>query len=188
MLGRQPTLATTSAKKWERKPGAGSGVRAAAGPEARHLRSRVALSSELDEGRPTERGRAWRDPGWEGGETSAPLTPTPRTRRHARQAARGPGSPPGPRARPGGCWPWWVAVFRGVAASAGRSPVAGRAAREQRAPRGRCGRLARPAGQSEREAQRRAFREPRGSRLRLRPYHRERARSPLISEAEQGRA
>ena len=121
----------------------GGGPRGApAGPEARHLRSRVALSSELDGGRPTERGRAWRHPGWEGGETSAPFTPTPRTRRHARQAASGPGNPPGPRAQPGGCWPWWVAVFGGVAASAGRSPVAGRAARVQRAPRGRCGRLA----------------------------------------------
>lgn len=52
-----------------------------------------------------------------------------------------------------------------------------------------CGRrLARAAGQSERQAQRRALRAPGGSRLRLRPYHPERARSRLISEAKQGRA
>ena len=51
-----------------------------------------------------------------------------------------------------------------------------------------CGRLARAAGQRERQAQRRALRAPGGSRPRLRPYHPERARSRLISEAKQGRA
>ena len=51
-----------------------------------------------------------------------------------------------------------------------------------------CGRLGRAAGRSERQAQRRALRAPGGSRPRLRPYHPERARSRLISEAKQGRA
>lgn len=84
---------------------------------------------------------------------------------------------------------------RGAACAGHRaagSPVAGGAAQVQRALRGElesCGRrLARAAGQSERQAQRRALRAPGGSRLRLRPYHPERARSRLISEAKQGRA
>ena len=52
----------------------------------------------------------------------------------------------------------------------------------------RCGPLARPAGQSEREAKRKALRAPRANRHRLRPYQPEGARSRLISEAKQGRA
>ena len=44
------------------------------------------------------------------------------------------------------------------------------------------------AGQSEREAQRWGLRAPGGSRLYLQPYHPEHARSPLISQAKQGRA
>ena len=52
----------------------------------------------------------------------------------------------------------------------------------------RGGPLARPAGQSEREAKRKALRAPRGGRARLRPYRPEGARSRLISEAKQGRA
>ena len=47
---------------------------------------------------------------------------------------------------------------------------------------------ARPAGQSEREAKRKALRALRGGRARLRPYRPEGARSRLISEAKQGRA
>ena len=42
--------------------------------------------------------------------------------------------------------------------------------------------LARPAGQSEREAKRKALRAPRGGRVRLRPYRPEGARSRLISD------
>lgn len=48
--------------------------------------------------------------------------------------------------------------------------------------------MARPAGQSEREAKRKALRAPRANRHRLRPYQPEGARSRLISEAKQGRA
>lgn len=129
--------------------------------------------------------------------STLPATPPGR---HTRPAAPGPGSPVVPRAGPAVCWPWGG---RGAGAGAGRgaacagpraagSPVAGGAAQVQRALRGElesCGRrLARAAGQSERQAQRRALRAPGGSRLRLRPYHPERARSRLISEAKQGRA
>lgn len=129
--------------------------------------------------------------------STLPATPPGR---HTRPAAPGPGSPVVPRAGPAVCWPWGVG---GAGAGAGRgaacagpraagSPVAGGAAQVQRALRGElesCGRrLARAAGQSERQAQRRALRAPGGSRLRLRPYHPERARSRLISEAKQGRA
>ena len=57
-----------------------------------------------------------------------------------------------------------------------------------RPPEERGGPLARPAGQSEREAKRKALRAPRGGRVRLRPYRPEGARSRLISEAKQGRA
>ena len=56
-----------------------------------------------------------------------------------------------------------------------------------RPPEERGGPLARPAGQSEREAKRKALRAPRGGRVRLRPYRPEGARSRLISEAKQGR-
>ena len=131
------------------------------------------------EARFAERSRAWRGPGWEGTETSAPLSPPPRprthARTHARHAAGGPGSPPGCRTWPGVCWPRGGGV-RGRG-GIGR-PESGRGSfgsSTARAPGERCGRLARPAGQSEREAQRRALRAPGGSRLRLRPYHPERA-------------
>ena len=131
------------------------------------------------EARFAERSRAWRGPGWEGTETSAPLSPPPRprthARTHARHAAGGPGSPPGCRTWPGVCWPRGGGV-RGRG-GIGR-PESGRGSfgsGTARAPVERCGRLARPAGQSEREAQRRALRAPGGSRLRLRPYHPERA-------------
>ena len=112
--------------------------------------------------------------------------PTPRPRTHARTHARPAAG--GPRARPGGCWLGGGGV-RGRG-GVGR-PESGRGwcgSSTARAPVERCGWPARPAGQSEREAQRRALRAPGGSRLRLRPYHPERARSRLISEAKQGRA
>ena len=82
-----------------------------------------------------------------------------------------------------------LAVFGG----AGRRQQAGVRSRVVRlkysTPRDeRCGPLARPAGQSEREAKRKALRAPRANRHRLRPYQPEGARSRLISEAKQGRA
>ena len=100
----------------------------------------------------------------------------------------GPGSPSGPRARPGACWSG-VGGVRG----AGRRQQAGVRSRVLRLkystpPDERCGPLARPAGQSEREAKRKALRAPRANRHRLRPYQPEGARSRLISEAKQGRA
>ena len=148
--------------------------RPAGGSEARASkpdtsRATLALSSERDAGRPAERGRAWRGPGREGAETSAPLTPPPRARTHALplgvpEALR----PPGPTKwllaagwRCSGAWRLWQAE-----GSCGSSTA--------RAPIVRCGRLARlacPTCQSEREAHRRAFRAPGGSRLRLPPYH-----------------
>ena len=55
-------------------------------------------------------------------------------------------------------------IEKGSNAKPGISGV-GRAPRDER-----CGPLARPAGQSEREAKRKALRAPRANRLRLRPY------------------
>ncbi|XP_043333143.1 uncharacterized protein LOC122446714 [Cervus canadensis] len=55
---------------------AGSGQRAAAGPEARDLRGHLALCSErAGGGGAAQRGRACRGPGWESAETSAPVPP-----------------------------------------------------------------------------------------------------------------
>ncbi|CAI9149584.1 unnamed protein product [Rangifer tarandus platyrhynchus] len=58
-----------------------------------------------------DRGRAWRGPGREGAETSAPLTPTPSPGMHARPAARGPGNTPG-RARFAGQGYWCAGTGR----------------------------------------------------------------------------
>lgn len=99
-----------------------------------------------------------------------------------------PGRPSGPRARPGACWSG-IGGVRGAGRrqQAGvRSPVL--RLKYSMPPDERCGPLARPAGQSEREAKRKALRAPRANRLRLRPYQPEGARSRLISEAKQGRA
>ena len=99
-----------------------------------------------------------------------------------------PGRPSGPRARPGACWSG-IGGVRGAGRrqQAGvRSPVL--RLKYSTPPDERCGPLARPAGQSEREAKRKALRAPQANRLRLRPYQPEGARSRLISEAKQGRA
>ena len=64
----------------------GRGGWEAAGAEDRHLRGRAGLSSEWDRGEAplSERGRVWSGRGWEGAETSTPLSPAPRPRTHAR--------------------------------------------------------------------------------------------------------
>ena len=61
--------------------------------------------------------------------TPQPRPQAPRARTHARTPSRsmgGPGSPSGPRARPGACWSGVGGVRGGGPASAGWSPVAGR--------------------------------------------------------------
>lgn len=127
--------------------------------------------------------------------STLPATPPGR---HTRPAAPGPGSPVVPRVGPAVCWP--LGGGRGRGRGAGRRvPAPGPPGVRSRVVQLKCSalrgelescgrRLARAAGQSERQAQRRALRAPGGSRLRLRPYHPERARSRLISEAKQGRA
>ena len=122
--------------------------------------------------------------------TPQPSSQAPRARTHA--------CPPGqwgvldaPRAPgPGQAL---AALVLAVFGGAGRRQQAGVRSRVVRlkysTPRDeRCGPLARPAGQSEREAKRKALRAPRANRHRLRPYQPEGARSRLISEAKQGRA
>ena len=145
-------------------------------------------------GGPAQRARPGLEwPGVEGRRdlhTPQPSPQAPRARMHAGppgqwgvlEAPRAPG--PG-QALAALVW----AVFGG----AGRRQQAGVRSRVVRlkysTPRDeRCGPLARPAGQSEREAKPKALRAPRANRLRLRPYQPEGARSRLISEAKQGRA
>ena len=82
-----------------------------------------------------------------------------------------------------------LTMFGGIAASAGWSQVADPAAQVQCAtPKERCGPLAPPAGQSEREAKLKALRGPSRSHLRLLPYQPEGSQSRLIFEAMQGPA
>ncbi|CAI9149969.1 unnamed protein product [Rangifer tarandus platyrhynchus] len=116
----------------------------------RHLRGHVALSHEREwAGGGADRGRAWRGPGREGAETSAPLTPTPSPGMHARPAARGPGNTPGPRAGPG--------LLARVTGVRGRGAFGRAAGPGRRAPwKGAAGWLD-TAHQSEKEAQRRVF-------------------------------
>lgn len=111
-----------------------------------------------------------------------PLSRTPRWPLRVPEALWAPG--PG---RAGAGRGWGCAWGRG---GLGRPGVRSRGVRPACSARSveSCERLAPPAGQSARQAQRRLLRAPGGSRLRLRPYHPERARSRLISEAKQGRA
>lgn len=181
------------------------GPRAPAGPEALGSERLGEVGEGLGEGRrPPSRVVPG---GSQGGRAPRPRRPSlhpPRyTPRQAHPAgcsrSRKPCGPPGRAGRVlaggGGGKGAGAGARRGAACAGHRaagSPVAGGAAQVQRALRGElesCGRRrARAAGQSERQAQRRALRAPGGSRLRLRPYHPERARSRLISEAKQGRA
>ena len=170
----------------------GHGGWEAVGPKDRHLRGRAGLSSEWDRGEAplSERVRVWSGQGWEGAETSAPLSPPPRPCSQARMPSRslgGPGSPLGPRARPGACWSG-IGGVRG----AGRRQQAGVRSRVMRLkystpPEERCGPLARPAGRSEREAKCKALKAPRANCFSLRTYQPEGAGSCLLSEAKQGR-
>ncbi|CAI9150006.1 unnamed protein product [Rangifer tarandus platyrhynchus] len=105
------------------------------------------------------RGRAWRGPGREGAETSAPLTPTPSPGMHARPAARGPGNTPGPRAGPG-----LLARVAGVRGRGGFSRAAGPG---RRAPwKGWVLRAPAALRLCPREAQRTEGRGPRRARIR----------------------
>ena len=155
----------------------GRGGWEAAGAEDRHLRGRAGLSSAWDRGEAplSERGRVWSGRGWEGTETSTPLSPAPRPRAHARTHALpvNGGVLEAPRAP----WPGQAlaALVLAVFGGAGRRQQAGVRSRVVRlkysTPRDeRCGPLARPAGQSLREAKPKALRAPRANRLRLRPY------------------
>ena len=62
----------------------GRGGWEAAGAEDRHIWGRAGLSSEWDPGEAplSQRGRVWSCRGWEGAETSAPLSPAPRPGAH----------------------------------------------------------------------------------------------------------
>ncbi|CAI9155720.1 unnamed protein product [Rangifer tarandus platyrhynchus] len=77
-----------------------------------------------------DRGRAWRGPGREGDENSAPLSPTPSPGMHTRPAARGPGNTPDPRAGPGllarVAGVWGRGGFGRAVAGAPRGKVPGR--------------------------------------------------------------
>src|SRR5574340_122342 len=127
----------------------GRGGWEAAGAEDRHLRGRAGLSSEWDRGGRPRSASAAGSGVAAGGRAPRPphpsaLPPGP-ARTHARTPSRsmgGPGSPSGPRARPGACWSGVGGVRGGGPASAGWSPVAGRAAQVQHAPR----REVRPVG------------------------------------------
>ena len=154
----------------------GRGGRAAAGPKSRHLRAAWPWATNGIEGGLARRAPPGLErPGVEGARTSTPLSPPPRPRAHARLAcpwgSRKPSGLPNLARRLlaagwqcSGAWRHWPA-------ESGRGSFGSSIAR---APTVRCGLLARPAGQSEREAQCRALRAPGGSRLLLRPYHPER--------------
>ena len=192
-LGAQDSL-RLGPQEVQRPPGRGD--REAAGPEDRHLRGRAALSSERDGGGGGRRRSASAAGSGVAGGGRAPRPPHPSAHPPgpARTHARPPGHwgvleahrAPGPGQAVAGLV---LAVFGGRAGvsrlECGRGSCGSSTARP---PEERGGPLARPAGQSEREAKRKALRAPRGGRVRLRPYRPEGARSRLISEAKQGRA
>ena len=115
--------------------------------------------------------------------SSAAQPPGP-GRTHARTPSRSMGGSwktLGPRARPGACWSG-IGGVRGAGRrqQAGvRSPVL--RLKYSTPPDERCGPLARPAGQSVREAKPKALRAPRANRLWLRPYQPEGAGLPFPS-------
>ena len=172
---------------------AGRGGAGGGGSESQTPLGRTALSSERDPGRPGSPSAA--GPGEaRGGRAPRPPRPSAHPPGPARTHARPPGHwgvleahrAPGPGQAVAGLV---LAVFGGRAGvsrlECGRGSCGSSTARP---PEERGGPLARPAGQSEREAKRKALRAPRGGRVRLRPYRPEGARSRLISEAKQGRA
>ncbi|CAD7015488.1 unnamed protein product [Ceratitis capitata] len=117
----------------------------------------------------SQRGRVWscrRVGGRRDLRTPQPSPQAPRARTHARTPSRSmgaPGRPSGPRARPGACWSG-IGGVRG--AGRRQQPESGRGscALKYSTPRDeRCGPLARPAGQSEREAKPKALRAPRAN-------------------------
>ena len=143
-----------------------------AGPEARHLPGHVGPEQRMGWGEARRAG-----PGLE-----RPRVGGRRDLRAPHPTAQGPHTrtPGQPLGVPEALWPpgptkrllaagWWCSGawrLRQAEGSCGSSTAC--------APVVRCGRLARLACQtcqSEREAQRRAFRAPGGSRLRLPPYH-----------------
>ena len=158
-------------------------------------RGRASLSSAWDRGEAplSERGRVWSGRGWEGAETSTPLSPDPRARAHARTHALPvnggswkPLGPPGP-ARRLLLWCWRC--------SGGRAGVS-----RLESGRGSCGSsTARPAkrgaapwldlqGRAKGRRSARLLGRPEPTASGSGPYQPEGAGSPLISEATQGRA
>ncbi|CAD7015495.1 unnamed protein product [Ceratitis capitata] len=159
----------------------GAGGWEAAGPKTDTSGARAGLSSEWDRGEAplSERGRSGVGRGGKGAETSTPLSPAPRPRAHAcTQASRSMG---------GACCSGVGGVRGGRAGVSRLESGRGSCGSSTARPATRGAALARPAGQSEREAKRKALRAPKPTASGSGPIS---LRRPirLISEAKQGRA